>query len=558
MSGQILAGYLIRAACQRHLDNLESSEKDDYPFYFDEDTAGKVLGFSRLLYHHEGPLSGKPFDPDPFQAFILCSIFAWKRKADHLRRFRYAYVEVPRKNGKTFLASVVSLYMLSIDGEGGAQVYSAATKREQAKIAWEGARRFAKRSPALIGKFRERYSSLEFEPLDARFEPLPADSDKLDGLNPHCVVNDELHAWPDRGLWDVIEDGLGARSQPLIFSITTAGYNMVSICYEIRTHCVHLLEMEGYEDEKTFAFIACPDPGEDDPEGDAWKTPEVWQKANPALGTAKGLEYMEDQVEKAQQMPSKQFAVLNKQLNIWTAGEEKWLDVRRFEECGRVKFESYEEAFDSLKGRECYSALDLSSKVDFSALVHLFPPVEDDDVWSVLARLWLPEKTLRDRERTDRAPIRSWAHQGFITGTDGEIIDYEQIFEEIKQDGDRFQIREIGFDPWNAVQLATNLDVEGFDMVQMRQGFGTLAAPTKELEAMVLRRQFEHFGNPVLCWMARNTIVKRDVNDNLRPDKEKSTERIDGIVALIMALGRAIVGEEQRKSVYETRGVRFL
>ena len=550
-AGKILAGGKVIRTCERHLADLKRAEEESFPFYFDTAAADRVLKFAGLCYHYKGPLAGKPFEPDLFQAFILGSIMGWKRKATGLRRFRIAYVEMGRKNAKTFLAAVLALYLLALDGESGAEIYSAATKMKQAKIVWDMAEKIARRSPALKNKFRTRYSKLEFERTDSFFEPLPADSDKLDGLNPHVGIADEFHAWPHRALWDQLEDGMGSRDQPLIFAITTAGHDKDGICYQVRTHCCNVLELEGYEDEETFVFIAAPDQ-EDIDSPDGWKKRETWAKANPALGTAKNLDFMKAQIDRAIQMPSKENTVKTKQLNIWTSGEIKWLDMARFEDCGRTKI-SYPDAWESMIGRECFTGLDLSAKVDFTAAAHLFPPSEKDEKWVILLRLWVPEATAELRERRDRIPLKKWVSEGFVQLTDGEVVDYDQVEADLKSDGDLFRIKEIGFDPWNAGATATHLEVDGFNMVQMRQGFATMAHPTKEFEVMVMRREFEHFGNPALRWMAKNAQVVRDSNDNLRPGKNRSADRIDGIVASIMALGRALVSADA-ESVYEKRG----
>ena len=550
-AGKVVAGSNVIAACKRHLDDLRESKKKGAVFVWDQGAADRVLAFAKLCHHYKGPLAGQAFNPDPWQCFILQSVIAWKRKDNGRRRYRIAYVEVARKNAKTYLAAVVALYLLALDGERGAEIYSAATKVKQAKIVWDMAEKIAKRSPALRDKFRTRYSALEYERTDSFFEPLPADSDKLDGLNPHGGIVDEFHAWPHRGLWDQLEDGMGARDQPLIFAITTAGHDKNGICYQVRQHCLNTLTLDGYDDDEVFSYVACPDE-EDlaDPEG--WKKTDVWKKANPALGTAKKIEFMQSQVDRAGQMPSKENTVKTKQLNIWTAGETKWLDVARFEQCGRSAL-NYADAFESMTGRDCYTGLDLSAKVDFTAAAHLFPPTEDSEKWSVLLRLWVPEATAAIREKRDRIPLAKWVDEGFVTLTDGEVVDYDKVEADLIADGETFNVREIGFDPWNATATATHLDLEGFSMIQMRQGFATMAAPTKEFEVMTMRRQWEHFKNPALCWMAKNAQVVRDSNDNLRPAKNKAADRIDGVVAMIMALGRALLAEDSA-SIYETRG----
>ena len=555
VSGNIIVGALVRSACERHLSDLQKQEDPECAFYFDEQAVDRLLAFARLCVHYKGPLAGQLFEPDLFQAFILGSIVGWKRKDTGLRRFRIAYVEMGRKNAKTYLAAILALYLLALDGESGAEIYSAATKMKQAKIVWDMAEKIAKRSPALKSKFRTRYSALEFERTDSFFEPLPSDSEKLDGLNPHAGIVDEFHAWPHRGLGDQLEDGMGARAQPIIFTITTAGHDRNGICYQVRQHCANILTLEGYADEETFVYIASPDESDiADPDG--WKSVETWHKANPALGTAKKIEFMQGQIERAEQIPSKENTVKTKQLNMWTTGEVKWLNMERFEKCGRTSL-SYPDAFESMAGRECFTGLDLSAKLDFTAAAHLFPPTEKGEKWALLLRLWIPEATAKLREKRDRIPLQKWVKEGFVQLTEGEVVDYDQVEADLKKDGDLFRIKEIGFDPWNAGSTATHLDLEGFAMIQMRQGFATMAHPTKEFEVMTMQEKFEHFCNPALVWMARNAQVVRDSNDNLRPAKDRSADRIDGVVAAIMALGRALVAGDE-SSVYEKRGPLYL
>lgn len=567
LRGRIPACRKIKQACRRHLLDLKRSHEDDeYPFYYDPEAAARVVRFARKLRHWEGEWSGQLFQPGLWQIFILSSIFGWKRRSDDKRRFRYAYIEIPRKNGKSFLASVVALYMLFADGEDGSQVYAAATKRDQAKIVWGAAIKIAKKSGLLGKHLSEHWLSLQHKASDSTFQPLASDSEKLDGLNPHCAICDELHEWADRRLWDVIEDAFGARSQPLMFVITTAGYNRYGICYQQRTHTVNILEnvdTGSYSDDTYFGFIAdVDDEFLTDPEDQTlpkhWTKEEVWRMANPCLGVAKKLDYMRDQCNKAMLQASKENAFKNKQLNIWTEAAERWLNMDAWDSCNgpvdRVK----------LKRAKCYAALDLSSIQDLTANVLLFPPAVYPE-WTILPFFYLPEENLRERETRDRVPYRQWVNEGLITLTPGNTIDLEFIREDVLRLKREFNIIECGFDPWKAVEISTKLETEGLNMVQMRQGHATLGPPTVDLELKVLRREVRHGGHPVLRWMAANATVIRDSNDNIRPDKgggedgkgrAKPTNRIDGIVATVMALGLAIKdGRATGKSIYESRGV---
>lgn len=562
-SGEIRASKKIKQACLRHLLDLERQEDEEFPYYFDLDAGERVVRFARKLCHWEGDLAGRPFEPLLWQQFLLIVLFGWKRKSDHKRRFRYAYVEVPRKNGKSFLASVVGLYMLIADHEEGAQVYAVATKRDQAKIVWDAACKIASKSG--IRQTSLHWLSLRMKSTNSRFDPLASDSENLDGLNPHCAICDELHEWPDRGLWDVIEDSFGARSQPLMFVITTAGYNKHGICYQQRTHGVSILEGSAsrkYCDDTYFVYIADMDEsirikkdGTSETYYD-WQNEDRWYEANPCLGAAKKLDYMRDQCNKASLMPGKENAFLNKQLDVWTEVQKRWLDMSRWDACGG-------EIDRALLHRcKCYVGIDLSSTTDITAVVLLFPPGPYPE-WTVLPFFFLPEDNLRRAAKRDRVPYLDWRKQGLLLTTPGDVIDLEFIREFVIKLGAEFQIVEIGFDPWKAVEIATKLEGEGFVMVQMRQGHATLGPPTSDLEKKVLKKEIRHGGHPILRWMATNTAVIRDSNDNIRPDKggegegktKKQRNRIDGIVALVMALGRGLFGKPAKKSKYETGGL---
>lgn len=564
LDGTIPACRKIKKACRRHIHDFNKQDDPEFPFYFDLAAAYRPIRFASKLKHWEGDFSGKYFIPELWQKFILGVIFGWKKKATHKRRFRYAYVEIPRKNGKSFLASVVALYMLIADGEEGAQVYSLATKRDQAKIVWGSAGKIAKKSG--IPGISEHWLQLQFQHTNSRFEPLASDSDKLDGLNPHCAICDELHEWDSRQLWDVIEDAFGARSQPLMFAITTAGFNRNGICFQQRTHGESILDGfvdASYVDDTYFVFIA--DVDDEDRKKKRWTLPEVWYKANPCLGAAKSLEYMQDQCNKALLMPSKENAFLNKQLDIWTEAEEKWLDMEKWDSCApMIYIRQGEEQVEipqpidraKLKRARCWEALDLSSNTDLTANVYAFEPGPYPE-WTILPFFYLPKDNLRKREMRDKVPYSKWVDEGLITLTPGDIVDLDFIFTDALKLKKEFNVQEVGFDPWKAIEIATRMEREGFEMVQMRQGHGTMGPPTRELETKILAGQIRHGGHPILRWMAANTVVIKDSNENIRPDKEKSYQRIDGIVATIMALGRALYGDGNKgPSVYENRPLR--
>ncbi len=545
VEGEEVACELARRACRRHLLDLERPE-----FFYDIETEIEVLEFAGMFVHYQGPCAGRPFEPDDFQAFILCSILCWFQRADGLRRYRYAYVEIPRKNAKTFLAAIVAGYLMSLDGESGAEVYACATKKAQAEKVWGDFYKMVKRSPLLSSKFSKHWDHIAFPPLDSKFEPLSSSSEKLDGLNPHAVINDELHAWPSRDLYDVIEDGMGSREQPLIFNITTAGDNVDGICYEQRTHCVNVLENietpEDYDDDTYFAFIATVDEDIQD-EADYWKREEVWKMSNPALGTAKLLSYMRTQAKKVEQMPGKLNTFLRKQLNVWVTGVNRWIDVKRWKKKINVTFDEA-----PLEGLFCHGGLDLAATTDVAGYCLLFPPQEGLEKMTLLFRLFVPEKTIENRYKTDRVPYPKWAKAGHLIPCGEWAINNDKMFDSIYADAERFEIRTFGFDPWNANDLVRKLLANSFDMVRMRQGFPTLAAPTKEFETRVVTGEMASLKNPVIDWMIRNAVCKEDENGNKRPDKAKSREKIDGVIMAVMALGRylATIEDDEDDEIY--------
>lgn len=535
VDGKELAGSLVRRACRRHLSDLKRRN-----LFFDEQAANLALGFARLLPHVQGDLRGKKFVPHSSQEFILGSIFGWKVKASGLRRFSVAYVEIPRKNAKSFLGSAIGLIGLMADNEGGAEVYSVATKKEQAMKVWSVARSMVKMTPSLLSYVRPYHNSLVYERTDSIFKPLASDEDKLDGLNPHIVIADEIHAWPNRELWDVMEDGMGGRSQPLIAGITTAGYNQTGICYELRGHVINTLKSEKDYDDATFGYIATID------EGDDWKDSKVWKKANPLLGTAKKTDYMRKQVKLATQMPGKENAVKNKQFNIWTKVADKWLDPDVWGKLPKVK------NLDELKGRHCIASGDLSAISDLTAINYLFAGDEGYSVWPTF---FLPEEKIAQR---GRAPYEKWENEGWLFPTPGNVVDYDFILENIRMMNEIFEIDEVALDPHNATQFSNNLSDEGFDVVLVPQNYSNLSAPSKELERLYLTKKIRHNGSPVLRWNIGNVVLRVGPTGNVLPDKNKSAEMIDGAAALITGLARYLAQEKPKESVYETRGLRVI
>ena len=518
-SGQCL---FVRQACERHLRDLNRGE-----FEWNLNEALMALEFCKMLKHYKGPSAGDSFKPEPWQEFIIGSIFGWRKK-DGSRRFRIGYIEVPRKNGKTFMAASIALKALFADGESGAEVYSVAPKLMQSKIVWEDAKTMISQCPPLNRRSKRYISSIVVPSTSSKFLPLAKDTKTLDGLNPSFAISDEVHAWRGNELFHQMNDAMGARRQPFNLLITTAGWNKTGICWKLREHLLAVLKGDKkriYIDDEMFGIVFSLDKGDD------FRNPAVWKKANPNLGVSKSEEYMTKMVKMAQQIPSEEYTVKNKQFNLWTVSDKRWLDMKRWDKCNGEIDEA------RLLGQVCHLGIDLSTVQDLTAVVAVFPPGPYDE-FVFYPRLYLPKERLDYAERMDRVPYKHWEKEGFLQTTPGDVIDIEYIKQDVIDLNSKFRVSSVGYDPWKAIEMATSLSAEGLDMVEMRQGHATLGAPTVALEALVLKKQIRHGNHPVLRWMAENTKVIRNSNNDIRPTKYDSRSRIDGIVATIMALGR--------------------
>jgi phage terminase large subunit-like protein len=518
------------------------SRTSDGSFYFDERAAeGAVRFFERVLRHTKGQWAGEPFVLQEWQREeVVRPLFGWKRRADGRRRYQYAYLGWPRKNGKSTLASGLALYLLMADGEGGAEVYSAASDRAQAGIVFDQAKAFVQESPLLTKAGARPYKSEIHAPAHSRYKVLSADAFTKHGLNPHGVVFDELHAQPNRELYDVLRTGMGARRQPLFVMITTAGYDMQSICYEQYEYARQV--REGTVVDPAYFVHITEAEREDD-----WTDPAVWRKANPSLGVTVQEEFLRAECGRALATPASQNTFRQLYLNQWVSQESRWLDMGQWMACSAEAPE--------LRGRPCYVGLDLASVGDVAAAVALFPPQEEGEPWWVLCRFYVPGENLIERERQNRAPYDTWRRQGWLTATEGNVIDYATIQRDVLGWAEQYEVRQVGMDPWNAQQMSQELTAAGMEVWAVRQTFAGLSAATKELERLVLAGQVGHGGNPVLRWMVDNVTVQRDANANIKPDKRKSRNKIDGVVALVNALDRAMRKEGTGPSVYEQRGV---
>ncbi len=543
VDGRVVTGRLVRLACERHLRDLETGWQRGLKW--DPEAAQHAIDFFQFLKHYKGEWASQTVRLESWQQFRIGSVFGWKRE-DGVRRFRTAYNEVARKNGKTTEAAGIGLYMLDADGEPGAEIYAAATKKDQARIVWNDAARMVRKSKPLSQRIQvyPGKGNMNVEETASKFEPLGADEDTLDGLNVHCAIIDELHAHKTRAVWDVLETATGARRQPLIWAITTAGFDQTGICYELRTYSVEVLEGR-VQDDTWFAYIATLD------EGDDWQDESIWIKANPNLGVSVKLDDLRRLAQKAKTTPAAVNNFLTKRMNVWTQQATRWINLDRWDENGTdIIFE------EKLAGRRCFGGLDLSSVSDITAWVMVFPRDEDPEAVDVLARFWCPEKRLTDDSNRYRDQYKAWARQGYLKVTPGDAIDYAFIKKQILEDAAKFQLVDLNVDRlFQAHQLAMELMDEGLTVVGMGQGFLSMAAPMQELERRLLARKIRHGGNPVLRWMAGNVAVKQDPAGNLKPDKAQSQGKIDGIVSLVMALDRAMRHEQPQRSVYEDRGI---
>ena len=516
--------------------NFSSTE-----FWFDEAAADRaVLFFEAALKHIKGEWAGKPLKLSPWQADqIIRPLFGWKRQ-DGTRRYRTAYIQIPRKAGKSTLAAGIALYLLMADGEPGAEVYSAAADRDQAAIVFELAKSMADASKALRSRLQAYKRALVMPSTASSYKVLSSEAYTKHGLNAHGIVIDEVHALPDRDLWDVLTTSTGARRQPLTVAITTAGFDRHSLCYELYDYGCKV--RDGIIQDASFLPVIFEAAQDDD-----WKDPATWHKAHPGLGVSVKEEYFAAECAKAQQLPTYENTFKRLLLNVWTEQDTRWLPMDAWDACGAD--------LPDLEGRACYAGLDLSTTTDITALVLAFPI---GGTIHLLPFFWVPRDGIAKRAKRDRVPYDTWAAHGDIYATEGNVLDYESIRLKINELSERYHIKEIAIDRWNATQLATQLTGDGFNVIGFGQGFASMSAPCKELERRILGREINHGDNPVLRWMASNVSVTMDPAGNMKADKAKSTERIDGIVATLMALGRVMQNDEEQPSAYETGAFTFV
>lgn len=534
LRGEIRTGKLVYLAVLRHYQDMVDGHKRG--LVFRPAHGWHVIEFiEKYFVHIKGPLAGNPMLLDPWQKFWTAVLFGWRRADTGLRRFTRAYEEVARKNGKSTWKAPQGAYLFMMDGEIGAEVYAVATTRAQAmtvfKPAFQNIKRWVRRSAGIARSFKlfEGLNQEKIE-LDASvFEPLPSNADNQDGRNPSAILFDELHAQKSRDVWDVMESALGARAQPLLSAITTAGFILDGICTEIRGYLISVLEGKRIDDA-FFGYIYTLDP-DDDPFDER-----NWIKANPGLGRSKTLEYMRGMARKAAALPGALVNFLTKDLNRWCNSVQGWFDPIVWDK-GGAKFTA-----EQLRGRRCFGGLDLASTRDLTAFALLFPPEEDGEGWHVLVQFWCPQAKVDAKEHDDAAPYKRWQAEGWLTATPGDVTDYGPVKAAVVQAMQDFDVVDIGFDRWNAQQMCNELIDAGVPLVEVPQNTGGMYPGSSLLEQLVYGRKFLHAGNPVLRYCAMSVALLFDTNGNFRPDKKKSglIGRIDGIVATVMAASRCV------------------
>jgi phage terminase large subunit-like protein len=526
LSNKIPTCRYVKQACQRQVKDLK---KKSWAYHFDTTLACRVCKFIEALTHVKGPKAGENIKLEPWQIFILTTVFGWVDK-NNLRRFQRVYIEVPRGNGKSALSSGVGLYMLCADNEKGADVYSFATTRDQAKIVFGDAQAMARANQPLKDCFGLNVLSktMVVPGTNSKFEAKSADGSTLDGLNTHCGIIDELHAHRTREVYDVVETSIGKRSQPILWCITTAGFNLIGICMEVRRFVCKILDGSATE-ESQFGIIYTIDDGDD------WKTEDALIKANPNWNISVQPKVVLANLSKALSDPAAENNYKTKHLCVWCNADSAFFQMSKWRECYRPEM-----TLEDFEGEYCIYGLDLAAKTDITALVRLFFRKEKDEKvhYYVFPEFWLPEDKIQSSANSQ---YKSWAKQDLIHTTDGAINDLESIQNYIAQDSQRFDTLAIAFDPWQAYQLASNLMNDGIQMVELKPTVANFSEPMKEVQALCYQKRLHTDGNPVLEWMASNLVAHMDAKDNVYPRKETPDNKIDGMVALIMAMKQALL-----------------
>lgn len=547
VSGDIPSCVWTRKACARSLRDLDRSCTVEFPFRFDSERAARVCTFVQLLPHVKGATG--LIRLEPWQCWVLTQAFGWlhdRGDREGLRRFRTSHLELGRGNGKSCLTSAVALYMLAADGEMGAEVYSAATTRDQARIVLTDAQAMA-RSPQARRLTQAlgidvHAHSVTVTKKNSRFTALSAQANSLDGLNILFAAVDELHAHSTREVWDVIVTGAGKRPQSLIWAITTAGTDRSGICYEQRTYLTKLLDQTAH-DESMFGCIWCSDDGDD------WQSETAWRKANPNWGVSVEPSYVAGLAKRADVMPAAINNFKTKHLCEWVNADQAWADMRAWD-----RARDGDLTLADFAGEPCYIGLDLAAKTDICAKTYLFTrKMGDAQHFYVFGQYYLPQRAVDDGRNSQYS---GWQAEGRLTVTPGDVLDFDRVESDLLDDRGRFDVKSIGYDPWQAAQLAQRLIEQDLPMVEVRNTVANFSAPMKEIDA-VCRAGRLHHDDPVLVWMVGNVVCHTDAKDNIFPRKQRPENKIDGVVALITAMARCMADMEQ-VSVYESRGFLFI
>ncbi|HUW33936.1 MAG TPA: terminase TerL endonuclease subunit [Planctomycetota bacterium] len=519
--------------------------------WLNADAAHRAIRFfPAMLRHVEGAVAGRPFVLEPWQQAVVGNLFGWMRRDEQrriVRRYRKCFIRVGRKNGKTPLGAGICLKLLFSDKERGAEIYCAAADRQQAALLYRHARGMVLQEPELSSRAKmydsPQYRSIVYNAMFSSMKVISAEAYSKHGFNPHAVIVDELHAQPNRDLVEVIESAFVSlnRAQPLLVYLTTSDYDRDSVCNEEDDYAARV--RDGIIDNQQYLPVIYEVPKDAD-----WNDESLWHLANPNLGVSVSMDALRAEHDKAVELPSRENVFRRLHLNQRTEQDVRWLNIEAWDAC-RLTFTAAD-----MGGIDSWAGLDLSSTTDLTAFVIVF---RRDGAYYVLPFFWVPADTIERRAREDKVPYPLWVKQGILNATPGNVVDYDFVRTEVTRLCREYHVREIGYDPWNATQIVTQLQAAGFKMVEVRQGFATLTSPTKELEKLVLGRQLRHDGNPILRWMASNVTTEQDAAGNLKPSKKKSTERIDGIVALIIALNRALV-DVATQSVYESKDLLIL
>lgn len=515
-------------------------------YYIDMDLAKRVISFITLLKHTGGELGGVQFQLLPFQIKFIIDVICTLNKVNNRRRYTTALLFLPRKSGKTELIAALLNYFLFADKEKGKEIYCAANETDQAKIIFKATETMIKQEPRLETKC-DIYKSTRTIEKNGEFEDfikvLTANADTKDGLKPYITVYDELHAAKSADLYTVLEEGMAHRTEPLFIIISTAGYNHQGIMKQ-KYEYGKKVQKGIIQDDSFYSMIYEPD------EDDDWREESTWIKCNPALGYGVKIEYLRNKFIKAVHSGDDEVAFKTKHLNMWTNAATVWIKDDIWKQSATTINE------EDLMGKTCYCGLDLASTTDIAAFILLFP--KDNGSFDVLCRFFIPEDNMRERAKKDRVPYLTWVRDGYITATEGNVIDYAFIESQIKQDCENFNIEVIAYDSWNSSQLIIQLTEAGINLSKFRQGLASMSAPTKQIETLVLQNKLNHGNNPVLNWMCSNIAITRDAADNIKIDKAKSTEKVDGMVALAMALGVYLTDGKKDNEYYEVSEFRFI